>query len=42
MTDNIVDIKDYGVIMDSDDKSIYLAMKKFVDKGYSIKNKFDA
>ncbi len=42
VTDNVIDIKDYGVIMDNDDKSIYLAMKEFVDKGYDITNKFDA
>ncbi len=42
VTDNIVDIKDYGIVMDTDDKSIYLAMKEFIDKGYSIANKFDA
>jgi glycosyltransferase involved in cell wall biosynthesis len=42
VTDNIIDIKkDYGIIVDEDEKSIYLGMKKFVKNKYKIKNKFN-
>jgi glycosyltransferase involved in cell wall biosynthesis len=42
VTDNIIDIKNgYGVVIKDDDKSIYKAMKEFIDKGFKIKHSFD-
>lgn len=46
VTTNVSDAKKdikgkYGIVVNNDDESIYNGMKEFIEKGYTIKNKFD-
>lgn len=46
LTTDVSDAKEdienkYGIIMDKNSDSIYMAMKNYIENGYEIKNKFD-
>lgn len=41
VTDAKIELKGYGIVTDTNEESFYQGLKKFLDEGYKIKNKFD-
>lgn len=41
VTDALIELKGYGIVTDTNEESFYKGLKKFLDEGYKIKNKFD-
>ncbi len=41
VSDAKIELKGYGIVTNIDEESFYLGLKKFLDEGYKIKNKFD-
>lgn len=42
VSDALIELKGYGIVTDTNEESFYKGLKKFLDEGYIIKNKFDS
>ena len=40
VTDEYINVKNIGVLVEKDDKEIYLAMKNFLENGITVNNNF--